>query len=96
MVYGIKVAENAQRSEDRTENQKGKIFLLERKALTAPYENDGGEDRRDKIPEKTLLYGGQIAGKFDEETHQREKECGSDDQNDSFILLFHTDNNLLS
>ena len=96
MVYGIKVAENAQRSEDRTENQKGKIFLLERKALTAPHENDGGKYRRDKIPEKTLLYGGQIAGKFDEKTHQREKECGSDDQNDSFILLFHTDNNLLS
>ena len=95
MIYGIKIAQDAQCPEEGSYEEKRKVFSLEGKSFSAAHKNDCGKKHGYEIAKETFLYRRQIAGEFDEETHQRKKECRSDDEKYSFILLFHGEVSLL-
>ena len=92
MVHSIEVAQDSQRSEDGAYDQIREVSLFKRKSLSAAQKNNRSEDCGYKISKKTLLYRGKITGEFDEKTHQGKEKCGSDDQNNAFVLLFHYEN----
>ena len=92
MVDRVKVAEDADRPEDRPEDQKRQLPPGYRQLFPLPMlpQKQGKRDGRgDQVAEKALLDAGQVAGKPDKAAHQREAEGGGEDTEDPFGAVVH-------
>ena len=92
MIDRVEVAEDPDRTEHRTEKQKGKLAAVDGNVLSGAdilYQKDQSEKRRDQIPEKALLDARKITGQPDTAAHQGKTESGEDDADNAFGALIH-------
>ena len=86
MVDGVIIAEDADRAERRSKDQRDDRALWNGKALVVAGEHDTGDEKRYKIAKKAPLHRGQIPGKPNARIHAGKAERGRDDEHNALIF----------
>ena len=87
-VYRGEIEDYTQRSRRRTHEKRVKVALYGLELRRPHYKQRERHARRHEITEKRLLHRGKIPREFDEQVHQRKKECGRNYKKYSQVSLF--------